>query len=480
MRPHAELHRPVVVLALLTVVGAALRFPWLTAEGLWYDEVFSVFVGAHDIPGLLRLAIDDQTNPPAFYLLLWFWTRLGSFDDAWLRTLPAIIGSLAPAATALAGRAVGLPWRTAFLGGVVVAASPLLVAMSLEVRAYSLLALLATLSLALTAHLVRRAQPAPARHVAALAVLNLALAAVHVFGLIAVLSNTLAGALGGPWDHPRAMLRRARPLLVAAIPAVLCLAAWLALVSALATDGRFAGNAAWVPAPHLSSVPQFVALVVGSFGSPTVAWAMSVALVIALLQGLASRVPHEGDPAPVDGSRMLATAALLPPLAVVALFIVTARSIWLPRYLVATVPPIALLVAASVWRVRAPWRAGGVAFVAAWALLAGVHDARNQPQKPDWASVVRGLSAGRNTTVCVLEGYVGLPLRHYAVQQGLPVNVMDAAECAPGPTNMWAVYRPEFEAPMRKRLAGARLGPVVTLSGGMTATVARRVTWPGP
>lgn len=487
------LSRPQIVsLALLTGVAGVLRFAWLTAEGLWYDEVFSAFVAAHDVPGLLWLAIDDQTNPPAFYLMLWVWTRLGSFSDAWLRTLPAILGTLTPAVAAIAGHRAGLPWRTALVGGLIVAGSPLLLAMSAEVRAYAAVALLATAALGVTASIVRNAEPATvadeappgdaarrARRsaVAALALLNLALASLHVFGLVAVLANTAAGTLGGPLRRD-GLFKRARLLVIAAIPAVLLLGAWLVLVRTLATDGRFAGNAAWVPAPTAESIGHFVALAVGDFGSPAFVWTMTAAVVLVVLWACVRALStNDADASP---SRFLLTAALLPPLAVAALYLISGRSLWLPRYLVATVPPLALLVALTAGRLRPPWRAGAAAFVIAWVLLGGVHSVHNRLQKPDWASVARRLSAGEPTTLCVLEGYVGLPLRHYAVQQDLPVSVIDVERCAPGQARAWAVYRPQFEAVVRRRLPGATLGPELELTTGLTSTVARRVLWPDP
>lgn len=465
-RPH------VAALLLLTGVAGVLRFAWLTAEGLWYDEVFSAFVAAHDIPGLLWLAVDDQTNPPAFYLMLWVWTRLGSFGDAWLRTLPAILGTLTPAAAAIAGHRAGLSWRAALVGGVIVAGSPLLLAMSVEVRAYAVVALLATAALGVTASIVRSAKPTA---VATLTLLNVALASLHVFGLVAVLSNTVAGTLGGPLRRD-ALLKRARPLLLAAIPAVLVLGAWLVLVRTLATDGRFAGNAAWVPAPTADSIGHFVALALADFGSSAVTWVVTAAVLVVVAMGFARAFSAKAADAP--SARFFMIAALLPPLAVAALYLISGRSLWLPRYLVATVPPLALLIALVVSQLRAPWRSGAVAFVVAWVLLGGVHSVHNRLQKPDWASVARRLSAGEPTTVCVLEGYVGLPLRHYAVQQGLPVSVIDVERCTPSQANAWAVYRPQFESVVRRQLQDAVLGPELELTSGLTTTVARRVLWP--
>ncbi|HET8769969.1 MAG TPA: hypothetical protein VFM71_03195 [Gemmatimonadaceae bacterium] len=495
--PSPALSRPqIVALALLTGVAGVLRFAWLTAEGLWYDEVFSAFVAAHDVPGLLWLAIDDQTNPPAFYLMLWVWTRLGSFGDAWLRTLPAILGTLTPATAAIAGHRAGLSWRAALLGGVIVAGSPLLLAMSVEVRAYAAVALLATAALAVTASIARSPESTavaddtpspdalprnPVAHrsrrsaVAALTLLNVALASLHVFGLVAVLSNTVAGTLAGPLRRD-ALLKRARPLVLAAIPAVVVLGAWLVLVQTLATDGRFAGNAAWVPAPTARSIGPFVALALADFGSSAFAWLMTAAVLAVVAMGLARACSAKTADAPV--ARFFMTAALLPPLAVAALYLISGRSLWLPRYLVATVPPLALLIALVISRLRAPWRSGAVAFVVAWVLLGGVHSVHNRLQKPDWASVVRRLSAGEPTTLCVLEGYVGLPLRHYAVQHALPVSVIDMERCTPDQANAWAVYRPEFESVVRRQLPDAVLGPELELTSGLTTTVARRVLWP--
>ncbi len=452
-------------------VSAALRLPWVAAERFWFDEVFSVVVASQEVGELLRRVIADETNPPGFYLLLGAWVRLGGFDEAWVRTLTAIIGALTPLALTVGARAGGIAWRPAIVAGLLAAGSPMLIEKSIDVRAYAPLALLATLAMGLALWMWRRRERIPYVAWFALATLGVALVATHYFGAL-----TIAALVVATWLATRERLMPARFVLVGT-PAALALGAWLVIVARATADARFGENASWIAEPSLASVPPFTAQYVGAFGSPAFAWLL-VALV---LRALAWAVFESRD-------RLVhaLTAMVLVPL-VLALLIgwAVGQPLWVSRYLIATAPPLLLVVSLAIERARERFgqRVGlAVAtFAVGWATLAGLHAHGSGPRKPDWPAIVTALTREGPSVACVNEGYVGLGLEYYALRDRVPLEVHLMRDCGASTRPTWVVYRPGTEGALGDMIArGARLGPRFSLVTEMPVTEARRVDWISP
>ncbi len=133
------------VIALLGL-GAVLRLAALDLHSLWLDEATSLQFARHATRGCLMAEVN---NPPLFRLLLHGWIRLGPVDsDAWLRLLPALFGVLTCVAFWPLARRV-LERRTALVALALLVCNPYHLLFSQEVRAYSLLILLAVLALLL-------------------------------------------------------------------------------------------------------------------------------------------------------------------------------------------------------------------------------------------------------------------------------------------------------------------------------------------
>jgi mannosyltransferase len=137
-----------LALAALTLVGAGLRLPFLGLQSLWYDETFTLAVVEQDsLSAVWERVRETESTPPLYYVLTWLWTQVtGSTGDAALRAPAAIAGVLCVPASYLAvrrlcGPAIGLAVAA------LTAVSPVLVAFSLNARAYPLLVLFACLSL---------------------------------------------------------------------------------------------------------------------------------------------------------------------------------------------------------------------------------------------------------------------------------------------------------------------------------------------
>lgn len=463
---------------LLTLAAALWRFPWLTAEDLWFDEVFSVVLASQDLGELLRRAIGDQTNPPGFYLLLSGWIRLGSVDEGWIRALPALAGTLTvPALVALA-RTLRLDWGTALLAGLLAAVAPLLLAMSVEVRAYAPVALLVTISLTLAVRVAADPQaPSAARDRALLAATDVALVMLHYFGALVVAARVLSAfvvarrpaSAANAVDAPRIR----RDAIVAAIPAAMALATWLAIVIAQASD-RVGTNASWIPAADVSTALSFASQVVGTFGTRAGAIAVGAVVLLALILPFGRRATTARAAAP-----WLLSAALVPVVIVLGASLLTGRSLWVARYLIVVLPALLLLVAGIPAALPVRWRTAASTLLAGWAIAAGTLSIGLRQQKPAWSRIVPALTAGGATTVCVNEPFVGLPLQYHALRSGAPLSVFEIATCASARTGDWVVLRPGTEGSLEAlRAARGTPGAARLLGTELPPLLAIRLEWP--
>lgn len=128
----------------LLALAAALASWRLGEPSLNVDEAFSLLLARQDLGRLLTWLSYDN-HPPLFYLLLKVWT-LGGNSEAWLRTLPVLahLGCVA--------LVVWWAWTdegrdAALYAGALAACSSWAILRAQEARQYSLLALLAWLSI---------------------------------------------------------------------------------------------------------------------------------------------------------------------------------------------------------------------------------------------------------------------------------------------------------------------------------------------
>lgn len=156
----ASARRTLLALGAVTVLGAALRLPFLSLQSLWYDETFTLAVVEQDSLGKLwdQVRLSEST-PPLYYAITWAWERLiGSTSDAALRAPAAIAGVLCVPAVWLAARRFAGE-RVALGAAALTAVSPVLVSYSLNARAYPLLVLLGCLSLWAVGEALARREP---------------------------------------------------------------------------------------------------------------------------------------------------------------------------------------------------------------------------------------------------------------------------------------------------------------------------------
>ena len=134
-----------ILLLLAVLLALGLRLYQLDAQSLWYDEGFSAYLAHMDVAEITeRTAADIQ--PPLYYYLLHAWIGLVGDDEIPLRGLSVLFGVLTvPLMYAVAWQLFRSRWA-GLLAALLVAASPLHVWYSQEVRMYSLLTFLCLLS----------------------------------------------------------------------------------------------------------------------------------------------------------------------------------------------------------------------------------------------------------------------------------------------------------------------------------------------
>jgi hypothetical protein len=325
-------------LLVLLAASAALRTRAIGA-GYWIDEGISVGIAGHafaDIPGLLR----QDGSPPLYYLLLAAWMGVFGSGEAATHAL-SLVAALATVPAALwAGRAL-FGARAGWAGAAVAATLPILTVFAQETRMYALLALL---SLLLSATFVLAFVRGDRRALVAFALLAAATAYTHNWGLY--LLAGLAAAL------PVAIrVRGARPVLREAALAGAALAlAYAPWVPSLIGQARDTG-APWSTTPDLGGLVNPLSVPLGEG---------LAALLVVLVAGaglLRARQPAA-----------LALAVALGVAGTTAWTVAQLEPGWADRYMTVFAGPVVLLAGAGL---AAAGRAGMAALAAVmilWAL----------------------------------------------------------------------------------------------------------------
>jgi mannosyltransferase len=129
---------------LILLLAFLLRFAYLDAQSLWWDEAFSVTISSMDLPPLLEAVLADRVHPPLYYLVLRAWLSLGQGEFV-VRSLSAFLGVLGVASLFPMGALVG-DRRLGAASAFALAISPMHIWYSQETRMYSLLVFLTVLA----------------------------------------------------------------------------------------------------------------------------------------------------------------------------------------------------------------------------------------------------------------------------------------------------------------------------------------------
>ncbi|MDQ0370594.1 mannosyltransferase [Catenuloplanes indicus] len=295
--------------AMLLLVTALIS---ITGPGFSWDEVATADIARRtpaEIWALMR-HVDGVLGP--YYLLMHVWTGLAGTSEAVLRLPQVIAMALAAGLTGELGRRLFTP-LTGLTAGLLLVIMPNSYRYAAEARPYAFSVLFSVLSLLLL-HLALR-RPARRRWTGyAVSVLCLGLS--HIVGV-----SVLAA-------HAVIVLRRDRRLLRAWAVTAAVVLVLLAPLVLLGADQQ-SGQVAWIKPLSTATLRRSPAEIVGSAAA---AW-----LLIGLVLAFTWR------------SRFIEPVALCAaPMVALAAYSLVVGPLWVPRYLLVVLPPLALLAAAIV------------------------------------------------------------------------------------------------------------------------------------
>lgn len=133
------------MMAILLLLATALRLPTVGLNSLWFDEAVSYLTAVLPLPQILNNTIQDP-HPPLYYLVLRFWLQLVPDSDTAVRLLDLIWSLLLIPSIYLLAVTLLKDRRLGLLAAGLIAISPFHILYSHELRMYTLLMLLTTLS----------------------------------------------------------------------------------------------------------------------------------------------------------------------------------------------------------------------------------------------------------------------------------------------------------------------------------------------
>jgi uncharacterized membrane protein len=135
-----------IALLAIVLLGLVLRVYDLAAQSFWWDEAFSATVATQTLPRIVSLTTAIDVHPPLYYFLLHYWEGLFGTSDFAIRSLSVIFGVAAIPMIYVLGRRL-FDEEVGIISALVLAISSLNIEYSQEARMYSLMFLLALLSM---------------------------------------------------------------------------------------------------------------------------------------------------------------------------------------------------------------------------------------------------------------------------------------------------------------------------------------------
>ncbi|MGO9526487.1 MAG: glycosyltransferase family 39 protein [Verrucomicrobiia bacterium] len=351
--------RSVALLSVVLLAALGLRLFHLQERVLWFDEANSLLI-ARAGPTEIIDAVRDDTHSPFYYLVLHYWQFIAG-GEAGARLLSVLAGVATVAVVysmgcALAGRGAGL------LAAALLAVCPLHVWYSQEIRMYALQTLLVALSFLFMVWALRLQRGALWVGYSVFTVLSLY---AQYASFYAVIAQNIFVAIYYWWDR-----QKLRHWLVSQCVVVLLFAPWL---PAFVSQTRMAMGSSWLGPLEFSRVLAFFSLFSGAYLGDPHGRLVSVAITVAALVVPATILLRHRE------SRQ--SAALLALWFVVPVVLLVLQSLdqnrFLPRVLLCTTPPLALLLGCAVSQpCKMAARAVAILIVAAL-LVANLYALRN-------------------------------------------------------------------------------------------------------
>ena len=144
-----------VVLLGIILIGALLRVYDLGVQSLWTDEAFSVWISNMSLSQIVQTAGAIDQHPPLYYFILHYWITLFGTSEVAVRLPSVLFGVLAIPVIYVLGRRL-FKEEVGLLAALILALSVFNIQYSQEARMYSLMVLLALLSMYFFIRFVQR------------------------------------------------------------------------------------------------------------------------------------------------------------------------------------------------------------------------------------------------------------------------------------------------------------------------------------
>jgi 4-amino-4-deoxy-L-arabinose transferase-like glycosyltransferase len=380
---------------LIVLLGVGLRSYQLdyNFDG---DEIFSVRATSGSLGHLFRVALEDVSHPPLYYLVLHAWLKCFGASEAVVR-LPSIVFSVFFLASLLWAALRVASYFSALLAMLLCSVSPFFVFYGEQARPYALAAFLAALSLALMLEGMRQASSGWAL---LYGITTAALVYTQYLGLLVLLPQFVLLACSRMAPHRR--------LLLGGSLGALSIVGWLSLLAAHLGE-RPAARIQWIGRPELVDLLRFFLGLCGYLnldGSTRIL----ILLYVLALAGLFLRRQIIRSPTAL----LVNALALLGP---VALWIASRFgpfSIWAPRQLIGAAAFFFVLIGMGLGEYRRGIRYTAAALLVLWCLLT-VPTEFPSHSRPPWRSIAAVIdSEPPDTAVVASEAFILEPLAYYS------------------------------------------------------------------
>ena len=346
-----------------TLLMAVLSLLFIGDKSIWIDEAGSIFI-ARDWSQMWQYLLSHEANMWLYYILLNPWLKLGH-SEAIIRSLSAIFAVATIPAVYFLGKRLFGP-RAGAIATLLVASNAFFISYAQEARGYTLLVLLVTLS---SLFFVRAVQTAAWKNWLGYAMLSALALYTHLFAALAYFVQAVSLPLLGRKELPwRGFVFSFLVLGIFLIP--LCV--WQPLNT---------GQLDWISPPTASDIYGFFLRLAGNRPLLLLYFILCSTALLAVLR----TPPHQRGQYELWGHLFVALWVLAP-LAVTLVFSWVIRPVFVGRYLILSLPALALLAGAGITRLKRPWLQAAIVLVMLCLSARAISLLYFEHTKDDWRS----------------------------------------------------------------------------------------------
>lgn len=373
-----------VLLLALVIAGAALRFADIGTESLWVDEIYS-FRQAPKSVGMIIANASSDVHPPAYYVLLHFWSMIFGTTETGLRSFSALCGIVAIPLMYVLGRDL-FSRRIGLYAAFLLAFSHFHIHYSQEARNYAYVVMVVILGMVGFVRYLKHFDDKEAgalmwEAIASFFIGSLLVLYSHFFALFVILAQNVL-VFGFALFRPKVWRRMWRSWFILQAALLLVFTPWLQV---LYFQIQTVNKSFWIERPNLFTLAETLIEFAGSLS------AFAVILPLCVLACVQLRKRLFGDKAVDKGifevqfwaDYRLALVLLWLVLPILIPYILSRNStpIYYVKYTIPALPALLLLAAKGLdaFEMRSAWMRGIVVGIIAALCLVAWRDNRN-----DW------------------------------------------------------------------------------------------------